>query len=199
MITNFNSFLITEIADTVVTPNILQQKFDRKSQQWTYWIQVKERVYLVRISIGDPKSAVVKIDFMIEDGIDYTAIRTNDGDALLVMANIIAVVNTWIKDSNLEEDTLVVGIWINSKSEEEGDERRSKMYRYYLYKTLEKLGVKIIEEKDITQEWNKKNNIVPVNKKPLIEKPGRNYVQDKYIFMQYKIEPITVEELRNKL
>jgi hypothetical protein len=215
MITNFKYFLITEIADTTVVPDILQEKYIKN--QWTYWIQVKERVYLVRITITkiagqnealvgnfvddlkhDAKfynkakyflkkdGYVLKIDFMLEDGDEYKATRTNDGDALLVMANIMGVVTHWFNSDELDEKTRIVALWLNSKSEEEGDARRSKMYRYYLGKTLQKLGLNIIEEKDITEEWTKRNQ-------------PENPSNDKYIFMQYKIEPITIDEVKKRI
>jgi len=191
MLKTYNIFLIKEFADNVIEPNIIQQSLS--INQSTFTIKVKERIYVVMISLfGGQESAIIKVDFMLKiENKSYpdslSDIKTNDGDALLVMANIVAIIKHWLK-SDMEQsfsgqlvdfkDITVVGLWINSKSEIIGDMRRSNIYNYYIYKNLEKLGINIIEKKNITD----------VADKSLV---------DGHVMFQYKIEPSTIEKIRN--
>jgi len=191
MLKTYNIFLIKEFADNVIESNIIQQSLS--INQSTFTIKVKERIYVVMISLfGGQESAIIKVDFMLKiENKSYpdslSDIKTNDGDALLVMANIVAIIKHWLK-SDMEQsfsgqlvdfkDITVVGLWINSKSEIIGDMRRSNIYNYYIYKNLEKLGINIIEKKNITD----------VADKSLV---------DGHVMFQYKIEPSTIEKIRN--
>jgi len=197
MITSFNYFLIKEIADTVVEPNIIKQFLS--INQSTFWIKIKDRIFIVNLGLhGGIEGAVLKIDFMLQvienDKETYSSIKTNEGDPLLVMSNVVGVIREWLSSDMGEQsfsgefvdfsDVTLIGLWINSKSEVDDDRRRSNMYRYYITKNFEKLGIKILEEKDITKSWNDSNDVD---------------TDEKYIFMQYKIEPITIGEIRKNL
>jgi hypothetical protein len=201
MIINFDIFLINEIADTIVEPNIIRQQLSINNS--LFWIKIKDRIFFVHIQLhGDKEGAVLQIDFAIQEKDEfYSSVKTNAGDPLLVMSNVVAVIKKWLsldmKQSFSGEivnfsDINLIGLWINSKSEAEGDKRRADMYRYFLTKNFEKLGIKILEEKDVTKSWNDRYGINNDNK---ATQPNA----EKYVFIQYKIEPIKIKEIRNNL
>jgi hypothetical protein len=186
----FEQFKLNEIATTEIKPNIIDYDFTTNSS--VYYVKIKDDTYLINIMLyGNNNDATLQVDFMIkkDDG-EYSNKLTNNGDMLLIMANIIGVIKVWAEtDDEVSfsneivnfKDININAICVASKSEKDGDNRRSNIYNYYLLKNFEKLGIKIIEKRDITTNY--KNTFkIPIS---------ANMVVD-----LYKISPITIEKLR---
>ena len=161
-IKTFEQFKLNEIATTEVTPNIIDYDFSVNNS--TYYVKIKDDTYLINIMLyGNKNNATLQVDFMIQkDDGEYSNKLTNNGDMLLIMANVIGVIKVWAK-TDIEvslsnemvnfKDISVDGICVASKSEKDGDNRRSNIYNYYLLKNFEKLGINIIEKRDITTNY----------------------------------------------
>lgn len=202
----FENHLITEIADTEVEPIILYK--DPHIDFSKFIIRVKKRLYMIHIHLyGSKESAMLKVDFMVQLPRDpkktiwydtelageYDTVLTNDKDALLIIANIMGVIKYWASldipkgglgqpHTNFKEIVLK-GLWIRSKSETKGDKRRANLYSYFIKKNLQKIGLEVLSEKDVTAKF-------------------KNLFEDDYegphFTMQYKITPVTIDELDKK-
>ena len=194
----YNNFLF-EIADTELNELEFEKDPSMSINLSTFWIKVKNKTYMVQIALnGGKEAAVIKIDFMLQvkdiiTNNSYSDVKTNYGNPLEVMANIVGVFKYWLTQDMEQsfsgdfvnfKDINIVGLWIGAKSEEEGDDRRANMYDYYLQKNFKRMGINIIEKKDITK------------KAPEISGVG---TENHMILNQYKITPITINELRDRL
>lgn len=185
----FNKFKLNEIATTAVIPNIIKKFVSINNS--VFHIYVKNDIYLVNIELmGNIDEAVLKIDFMLQTAEnEYSDNITNKGDVLLIMSNVVGVIKYWLS-LDIEQpyagqivnfkDIVIKGIWVVAKSEIKGDRRRSNIYDYYLLKNFEKIGIDIIEKKDITKNYKDRYKLP----------------EDEIIVMQYKITPTTINNLR---
>jgi hypothetical protein len=194
------TYKLFEIADTQLDELEFTKEPFLTLNQSNFWVKIKGKVYMVQIELsGKKEAAIIKIDFMLQvkDIISkdsYSDIKTNYGNPLEVMANVVGVFKYWLSQDMKQsfsgeivnsKDMNIVGLWIGAKSEEEGDARRANIYDYFLKKNLKNIGIDIIEKKDITK-------IAP----PEMSGVG---TPNRIILNQYKITPITIEKIRDRL
>ena len=148
---------INEMWDTNIDVTPVRKDF-RKDEVANYEFEIDGSVYNVFI-VGRryddaPDDLQIELHFSSkkEGSSDFTNELTGKNNMQKVMAGVWKSLIQWTKEvskgGNL--DSLI----ISSKSEEQGDERRAKIYADFIARKASQTGMKIIGTEDITDAYN---------------------------------------------